>query len=57
MKVANFVAKKLNYQASRFRIEELEAIYQRLQEMDEMTKTGKMATDLALDIFIAELGK
>lgn len=57
LNVANFVAKKLNYQASRFTIEELEAIYQRLQEMDEMAKTGKMAIDLALDIFIAELGK
>ena len=57
LRVADFVAKKLNYQAIRFTIEELEDIYRRLQKMDEMLKTGKIETELALDLLIAELGK
>lgn len=53
--VANFVAKKLNYQAGRFRMDELKELYRSLLEIDVASKTGEMNADLALDIFIARM--
>ena len=52
-----FVAQKLSRQASRFRIEALEAIYRKLLEMDEFAKTGQMPLDLALQTFVAGLAR
>lgn len=48
-------AEKLAAQARRFNMETLEAIYQRLLDLDEQIKTGKIETDLALEIFVAGL--
>jgi len=55
LRVPAFVAKKLNYQASRFSMAQLIAMYRRLLALDKAAKTGKMAIDLGLDIFIAEM--
>jgi DNA polymerase-3 subunit delta len=53
--VAGFVAKKINYQAGRFSLDELKRLYQSLLEIDIASKTGEMSADLALDIFIAKM--
>lgn len=53
----SFVADKLAAQARRFTMPQLENIYRRLLDMDEMMKTGQIPADLALDTFIAELAK
>ena len=53
--LATFVAKKLNYQASRFHLEELKAHYRELLEIDIAAKTGEMHPALSLDVFIASL--
>ncbi len=52
-----FVAEKVYAQAKRFTMPTLEAIYHRLLEMDEAAKTGQVTLDLALDVFVGELGK
>jgi DNA polymerase III delta subunit len=51
------VADKLASQARRFNMDQLEAIYHRLLEMDEAMKSSQMPSDLVLDTFIAELAK
>ncbi|MCL5429511.1 MAG: DNA polymerase III subunit delta [Chloroflexi bacterium] len=48
-------AEKLAAQARRFSMGTLEAIYNRLVELDEQIKTGKIETGLAMEIFVAEL--
>jgi len=53
--VAGFVAKKLNYQAGRFRFDELKGLYRSLLDIDVASKTGEMSADLALDVFIAKM--
>lgn len=53
--VVEFVAGKLSEQARRFSLPALEAIYHRLLEMDEQVKTGRIALDVALDVFLVEL--
>jgi DNA polymerase-3 subunit delta len=54
LKVPGFVAEKLIVQARRFTLPVLEAIYRRLLDMDEATKTGRLPGDLALDtLFVA----
>jgi DNA polymerase-3 subunit delta len=52
-----WLAPKLVDQARRFSMAELVAIYRRLVEMDEDTKTSQMSVDLAMDTLIAELGR
>ena len=52
-----FVAEKVYGQAKRFPMPTLEAIYHRLLAMDEAAKTSQVSLDLALDMFIGELGK
>ncbi len=52
-----FVAEKTYAQARRFTMTSLEAIYHRLLEMDEAAKTSQVTLDLALDMFVGELGK
>jgi DNA polymerase III subunit delta len=52
----DFVARKLFGQAQRFSLSRLENIYRRLMEVDESMKRSTMPADLALDMFIAEVG-
>jgi DNA polymerase III subunit delta len=54
---SSFIADKLASQARRFNMDQLEAIYHRLLEMDEAMKSSQMPSDLVLDTFIAELAK
>ena len=55
LRVPAFVARKLSGQASRFSAERLSAVYHRLLELDEGTKTGQWPAELALEMFVAEL--
>ncbi|HUV15054.1 MAG TPA: DNA polymerase III subunit delta [Pelolinea sp.] len=52
-----FVARKLMDQAPRFSMRELETIYQRLDCMDEESKTGNATPEVMLEILIADLSK
>ena len=52
-----FVAEKIYGQAKRIPMTMLESIYHRLLLMDESAKNGQVTLDLALDIFVGELGK
>jgi DNA polymerase-3 subunit delta len=51
-----FVAKKLGSQARAFSMEQLEAIYRRLQELDFAIKRGQVEDIVALDMLAAGLG-
>jgi len=53
--VQPFVADKLMRQARNFSLEQLEAIYRRLLEIDVAIKTGEMEGVLALDLLVAGL--
>ena len=55
LRIPNFVAGKLSGQAGRFSPERLSAVYHRLLELDEGTKTGLWPSELALELFVAEL--
>ncbi len=55
LQIPGFVAKKLNFQASRFRLNDLIALHQRLLERDVAIKTGEISVGLALDVFISEM--
>ncbi|MCB0215141.1 MAG: DNA polymerase III subunit delta [Chloroflexi bacterium] len=48
-----FVANKLSGQASRFSARFLDAALRRLRDIDTEIKTGRIAPDLALDLFVA----
>lgn len=50
-----FVGRKLAWQAHHFSQAQLEAIFHRLLEIDSGLKTGKMSTDLSIDLLIAEI--
>ena len=50
-----FVAGKGLGQAAKFSMDQLETIYRKLWETDLAIKTGQMAPDLALDLFVAGL--
>jgi len=52
-----FVARKLVEQAPRFRMDELEGIYRRLDRMDEQNKTGDATLEVLLESLIADLSK
>ena len=51
------VAEKLAGQARRFTMDQLEAIYHRLRQIDEDAKSGGMPLELSLETFAAELGR
>jgi DNA polymerase-3 subunit delta len=53
LKLHPFVSGKLNNQARRFNLLELEMVYRRLLDLDEGIKTGQIVADLALDTFVA----
>lgn len=53
--VANFVAKNLLAQSKHFSLPELEALYTRLDDMDERSKNGETTLETALDLMIASL--
>lgn len=48
-------AEKLAAQARRFTLATLDSIYQRLLDLDEQIKTGKMEPELAMEVFVAGL--
>ena len=50
-----FVAQKLEAQARRFNLTQLEEIYHQLLEMDEAAKSGGMPLDVNMDVLIFEL--
>jgi DNA polymerase-3 subunit delta len=50
-----FVIDKLSGQARRFSMDTLEAIYHRLLDLDEASKSGKIEAELALQILITEV--
>jgi DNA polymerase-3 subunit delta len=52
-----YVAEKIFNQARAFGMQDLEAIYHRLLQMDEDAKTSQVPLDLALDIFIAQTAR
>lgn len=52
-----YVAEKIFNQARAFSMPALEAIYQRLLQMDEDAKTSQVPLDLALDMFIAQTAR
>lgn len=52
-----FVARKLIDQARRFRMNELERIYSRLDRIDEAAKTGRESLDVALETLITDLSR
>ena len=53
--VHDFVARKVQEQSRRYRIEQLERIYHYLFEMDLDIKTGKVEPELALDVLVGRL--
>jgi DNA polymerase-3 subunit delta len=55
LRVHKFVAGKLEKQSRNFTLEDLEAIYRRLLDLDRRIKTGKIDPVLALDTLIAGL--
>lgn len=55
LKTRDFVVRKLLGQARNFDLATLEAIYERLAEIDEEIKTGKVEAEIALDTLIAGL--
>ncbi len=55
LKTYPFVVRKLTPQTRNFSIENLEAIYRRLLEIDEAIKTGKIEGDVALDTLVTAL--
>ena len=57
LKLIPFVARKLHGQTNRFSMSDLEKIYHDLLSYEEAIKIGEIQPDLALEIFIAELGK
>ena len=55
--VAPFIARKLLDQCRRFNMSELESIFQRLDCMDESSKTGTATLDVELETLVAELSR
>jgi DNA polymerase-3 subunit delta len=55
--VAPFLARKLVEQAHRFSMNELIAIFRRLDGMDESSKTGAATLDVELETLVAELSR
>jgi len=54
---APFPAQKALNQARRYSFERLSQIYQRLLEIDRMSKTGQMDLEVALQTFVVEMGR
>jgi DNA polymerase-3 subunit delta len=52
-----FPASKALNQARRYSLDSLKRIYHRLLEIDRMTKTGQMDLEVALQTFVAEMGR
>jgi len=55
--VQDFVAEKLIGQARRFQLEELEAVYRRLDRIDEGVKTGRETMEVALETLITAMSQ
>lgn len=55
--VRPFVAQNLARQTRAFDVPQLEAIYRSLQDYDYKMKTGRIKSDLALDLFITSIAK
>ena len=50
-----FVVQKSYYLCSQFSIEQLKKIYQKIFQVDSDIKTGKIDSELALDLLLAEI--
>ncbi|HEY9078120.1 MAG TPA: DNA polymerase III subunit delta [Anaerolineaceae bacterium] len=57
LKCPPFVAEKIQTQARRFTLPQIEALYHRLVEIDEGVKTSQMTYEVGLDTLIASLGR
>jgi DNA polymerase-3 subunit delta len=57
LKMHPYAAEKVEKQCRAFTLEELEAIYRRLQAYDEEMKTGRVAPVLALDLLVSALSR
>ncbi len=57
LKMHPYAAERAEKQSRAFTLEQLEAIYRRLQTYDEDMKTGKITPLLALDLLVASLSK
>ena len=55
LKVHPYVGEKIAGQARHFTQPQLDGIFHRLLEIDSGLKTGKMSTDLSIDLLIAEI--
>ena len=55
LKIHPYVGEKLAGQARHFTQPQLDGIFHRLLEIDSGLKTGKMSTDLSIDLLIAEI--
>jgi DNA polymerase-3 subunit delta len=55
LKIHPYVGEKLAGQARNFTQSQLDGIFHRLLEIDSGLKTGKMSTDLSIDLLIAEI--
>lgn len=53
LRVHPFVSEKLNNQARRFDLKQLEMVHRRLLDLDEGIKTGQIDINLALETFVA----
>jgi DNA polymerase-3 subunit delta len=51
-----YVVKKTTGQAANFSFEQLETIYKQLHEVDVAVKSGQIEDELALNLFVAEVG-
>ena len=55
--IHSYPASKLAVQSRRFTIDQLDAIYRRVQQYDVDMKTGRIQPRLALELLVASLGK
>jgi DNA polymerase III delta subunit len=55
--MASFVARKIISQSRQFKMEELENIFQKLNKMDEDSKTGHATLDVEIEMLVAKLSR
>ncbi len=55
LKMPSFVLRRSIIQAEQFSLEELKGLYQKILDLDLSIKTGKIAPEIALDLFIFDI--
>jgi len=55
LKMPSFVLRRSIIQAEQFSMEELKGLYQKILDLDLSIKTGKIAPEVALDLFIFDI--